>query len=85
MIESTSKINKKILNCNLFLAAIYDLTSRLVEDVTQEDIDDLSNVLKEYDTSNISLQNSIKTFILNIADVPSEEVDVEPDDNGYRV
>jgi len=85
MSESTSKINKKILNCNLFLSAIYDLISRLVEEATQEDINNLSKMLEEYDTANLSLQNSIKTFILDIADIPSEEIDVELNDNGYKV
>jgi len=85
MIESTSKINKKILNCGLFLSAIYDLTSRLVENTTQEDIDILSSMIEKYNTANILLHNSIKTFIMDIADIPSEEIDVELNDNGYKV
>jgi len=85
MSETTSRINRKILNCNLYLSAIYDMTARLAENTTQEDIDILSKILEEYNNSNILLQNSIKTFILDVANIPSGEIDVELNDNGYKV
>ena len=82
--SDVAKINKKVLNCHLLLSTIYNLTSSLVEDVSQENLDNLSSAIAQCNNANMALQNAIKTFILDMAGIPSEEIDVEPDKNGFK-
>ena len=85
MVESTNRINKKILNCNLILSAIYDSVSHLAENISQDELDRLSDILERYDNLHIALRNSVKTFILEISNIETEEIDVEPSENGFKI
>ena len=85
MAESANRINSKILNCHLILSAIYDSVSNLREDISQEDLDRLSDILERYNNLHIALKNSIKTFILEISNVDTEEIDIEPGENGFKI
>ena len=80
-----NRINKRILDIHSGLSKMYCSLALFLEDPKQEILDEIFDSLVTLDTENISLKNSIKTFIQETVGIEQEEVDIIPADNGYKL
>lgn len=83
--SDTDRINKKLLDCNLMLSAIYDVLGTLIEEPSQEEVDKLLAILEQYYIIEEAMRNAVQTFVKNIANNDNEEIDVIPTENGMKI